>query len=62
MALADCTCELNHYLHALNLAFDVFVKVFLFDFGEAKEMHRARVSSRRILGNERSKRLIQVFR
>jgi hypothetical protein len=46
--------QFDNSLHALNLALDIRVEVYLLDFWEAQKVNRTRVPSRWILGDELS--------
>jgi len=52
--LTDIPRQFDNSLHAFNLALDVSVEIFLFDFWETQKVDRARISSCWVFRNELS--------
>jgi len=61
MFLSDIPSQFDDGLHALDLAFDNDIEVFLLDLWEGEEVDRAYISCRGVFRNERSECLIDVF-
>lgn len=59
--LPDIASELDDTLHALHLSLNVWVEVFFLHLREADEMDRSSITSRRILRDIGSQRLVEVL-